>query len=233
MPTLRTAHPRFRMAAFAGIAALGLGGVIAAPASAHDSLIASSPEADEVLDESPDEVVLEFSGAGLTSGEGITNDIVLLDAEDRDWSAEEPAEVEGSVMRTDIPEPLPNGDYEVHYRVVYSDGHSEELSFGFEVDAAEVEEDDQDDEPEAAEEAATATEEPEEADAPDDEGDTSDSPDPDSADSDEAAQTDDSASDEDSGGWGSIGLWAGIGVLVLALAAVVGYTAKRRRGQQP
>lgn len=220
MPTLRTAGPRFRMTAFAGIAALGLGGVIAAPAYAHDSLIASSPEADEVLSESPGEVVLEFSGAGLTTGEGITNDIVVLDAQEQDWSAEEPAEVEGSVMRTEFPEPLPNGEYEVHYRVVYSDGHSEELSFGFEVEAAQVEEEDPSDELEA-------DESPEPTAAPTEELADGSTP----QESSESADAGDSDSDEDFGGVGGVLLWTGLAVGVLAVAGVVFYAVKRRRSQ--
>lgn len=224
MPTLTTAHPRFRMAVLAGSAALGLGVLVAAPAYAHDSLIASSPEADEILSESPEEVVLEFSGAGLTTGEGITNDIVLLDAQEQEWSAEDPAEVEGSVMRTDIPEPLPNGEYQVHYRVVYSDGHSEELSYGFEVEAVE---EDQDDEPlevetgePGLEESATEPTPEEEELLPDDEAGSGDPAD---------AQNDDDH-DDGSGGVGGILLWTGLAAAVLALAGGVGYAAKRRRG---
>lgn len=130
--------------ALSGGGALLLGAMTAAPAAAHDSLIGSTPEADTVLDESPEEVVLEFSGEGLTTGESIPNTIWVTDEDGERWEGE--TQANGPTMRTELDEPLPNGEYEVLYRAVYSDGHSEELGFSFEVDAAEVE-----DEPGAAE----------------------------------------------------------------------------------
>ncbi|GAA1809581.1 copper resistance CopC family protein [Nesterenkonia flava] len=136
--TARTAslNPQaLRITAAAGIAALGLCAAWAAPAWAHDTLISSTPEAGEVLEEAPAEIVLEFSGSGLTVGEGITNDIQVHDDDGEDWASDEPAEVSGSTMSTDLRDELPNGDYEVLYRVVYSDGHDEQQSFEFTVDA--------------------------------------------------------------------------------------------------
>lgn len=133
-PARKVSPKAARIAALSASATLGLSAVMTAPAWAHDTLIASTPEADEVLAESPEEIVLEFSGDGLTVGDTITNDIWVLDEDDENWATEEPADVEGSTMSTDLAEDLPNGEYEVLYRVVYSDGHDEELSFSFEVD---------------------------------------------------------------------------------------------------
>lgn len=116
--------------------ALLLGAMTAAPAWAHDTLIGSTPEADSVLDESPEEIVLEFSGDGLTTGESVPNTIWVTDEDGEHWEGE--TEVDGPTMRTELEDPLPNGEYEVLYHAVYSDGHSEELDFTFEVDAAEV-----------------------------------------------------------------------------------------------
>lgn len=110
---------------------------MAAPAWAHDSLVSSSPEADEVLEESPEEVTLEFSGGGLTTGESIANVIAVSDDSGENWEGE--TEIEGATMWTELPEELPEGDYTVAYRVVYSDGHAEEQSFGFEVAESERE----------------------------------------------------------------------------------------------
>lgn len=120
-----------------GAAGLGLTAVLASPAWAHDTLISSSPAAGEVLTESPEEIVLEFSGGGLTEGEDIPNDIWVLDSEGENWESEEEAQVEGSTMTTELREELPDGEYTVLYHVVYADGHDEELSFEFEVDAGE------------------------------------------------------------------------------------------------
>ena len=123
--------------ALSGAAGLGLTAVLASPAWAHDTLISSSPAAGEVLTESPEEIVLEFSGGGLTEGDDIPNDIWVLDSEGENWESEEEAQVEGSTMTTELREELPDGEYTVLYHVVYSDGHDEELSFEFEVDAGE------------------------------------------------------------------------------------------------
>lgn len=148
---MNTAAPApARIAALTGAAALTLGGLSIAPAYAHDSLIDSTPAEGEVLEESPEEIVLEFSGAGLIVGDTVTNDIWVIGEDDQNWATEQPADVEGSTMSTDLDGELPNGEYEVIYRVVYSDGHDEELSFAFEVDAEEdaaQQEEPEDDEP--------------------------------------------------------------------------------------
>lgn len=226
MPAQPIAPARLRISAIAGCAALTLGALTAVPAYAHDSLIASTPEADEVLAESPEEVVLEFSGSGLTTGDAITNEIRVLGTDEQDWASDDPAEVEGSTMRTDIPEPLPNGEYEVHYRVVYSDGHGEELSFGFEVDDPAAEEEDDDAQPaetevaqDTAETVDPTTEEDDEA-AETSTGDAQDT-------EDEVAEPEGDESDESAQWAGPLG-WVALAAAVLGLAAVVGYAVRRR-----
>lgn len=139
--------------ALAGSAVLLLGAMSAAPAWAHDSLISSTPEAGAVLDESPEEIVLEFSGEGLTTGDSIPNTIWVTDSDGEHWEGD--TEVDGPTMWTELEEPLPNGEYEVLYHAVYSDGHSEELSFDFEVDAPVVDDEDGTEENGADEEAST------------------------------------------------------------------------------
>lgn len=127
-----------RITALSAAAGIGLSlAAVAAPAWAHDSLISSSPEAGEVLETSPEEVVLEFSGDGLTDGEAIANVLQISDAEGENWEGD--TEIEGATMSTELPEELPGGEYTVAYRAVYSDGHAEEQSFDFEVAAAPAE----------------------------------------------------------------------------------------------
>ncbi|WP_166433043.1 copper resistance CopC family protein [Nesterenkonia salmonea] len=204
----------------ASLAAIGLGAVASAPAYAHDTLIDSNPQADQVLEEPPHEVVLEFSGDGLTTGDSITNDILVLDSDEENWASEEPAEIDGSTMRTDIPEPLPNGEYEVRYRVVYSDGHDEELGFNFEVDAplAEGEED-----------AALA--EPRDADATEEAADSTETAEATPTETtDDSADAPDSNAEDASGQWGGPLLWAALAV-ALAGVAVVAWFAVRRRNR--
>ena len=135
--SVETARPRAlgRVLRAQARAVLGLGaamaalGLMAAPAWAHDQLISSSPVADEELEESPDEIRLEFSGSGLTTGEGVTNELRVLDDSGADHSGE--TSVDGSTMSAPVNEPLDDGEYEVEYRVVYADGHAEESSIPF------------------------------------------------------------------------------------------------------
>ena len=129
-----TARPRRRATrAAAGLTllpALVVAG--AAPAAAHDELIRTAPVMDETVDAAPDRVALTFSG-DLIDGEGIQNLLQVRDADGNQWQAE-PGAVEGPTFSAPLCEGLPNGDYQVAYRVVYSDGHSEERSFDFAVD---------------------------------------------------------------------------------------------------
>ena len=225
---IASAHPR--VSALAGCAALTLGALTAVPAYAHDTLIASTPEADEVLAESPEEVVLEFSGSGLTTGDAISNEIWVLGSDEQNWASDDPAEVDGSIMHTDIPEPLPNGEYEIHYRVVYSDGHDEELSFGFEVDDPAAEE--EDDGAQAAEtEAAEDTDESAEPTAEED-AEAAETSTGAAQDAEEEAVESESDESDESAQWAGVLGWVGLGVAVLGLAAVVGYAVRRRARSQ-
>lgn len=202
--------------ALAGSAALLLGAMSAAPAWAHDSMIGSTPEADEVLETSPEEIVLEFSGEGLTTGESIPNTIWVTDSEGEHWEGD--TEVDGPTMWTELEEPLPNGEYEVLYHAVYSDGHSEELSFSFEVDAAVVEDEDENGPDEAA------TQSPESPAAEETEP-TDDA----AAEEEEPAETQDTAAEtqEQFPVWTAIAF--GVGVLVLI---VLGAILVRRKLKQ-
>lgn len=213
------AHRTTRLMALSGAAALGLSAAAAAPAWAHDTLISSTPEEGEVLTESPEEIVLEFSGSGLTQGEDIPNEILVRDAEGESWETEEPAEVEGSTMSTDLQDSLPNGEYTVTYHVVYSDGHDEELSFDFEVedpaaiDSSEAQAEEEVEEPSQEEMA---------------EADTPDMADPaaeeeaaeDAAAQDAAAGEENPAVQDDFPAWAPL-VFAGAGVLVVVTVLVL------------
>ncbi|MGO1523646.1 MAG: copper resistance CopC family protein [Nesterenkonia sp.] len=216
--------------ALSGGAALILGAMTAAPAAAHDTLIGSTPEADAVLDESPEEIVLEFSGEGLTTGESVPNTIWVTGEDGERWDGE--TETDGPTMSTELPESLPNGEYEVLYHAVYSDGHSEELDFTFEVDAAEVE-DEAEDEPTQEQTADTAA--PESA---ADGGEESEEPGTEESAAEESAaaeETDaeetsvDSSAAEDKGeGQFPVAMVLGIGGGVLVLIVVAMLLVRRR-----
>ena len=106
-------------------------GLLLAPqvANAHDVLTDSTPEIDSTVETTPEEIRLQFSGQPL-SGEGLTNLIRVTDAQGNQWQDGE-AVVEGYDLAIPVCEGLPQGDYTVAYRVVYSDGHTGEESFSF------------------------------------------------------------------------------------------------------
>ncbi|MCR2827511.1 copper resistance CopC family protein [Microbacterium sp. zg.Y909] len=90
----------------------------AGPASAHDELSSSSPAADERLETAPASVSLEFTADVMQVGALV----MIADADGGDWAAGEPV-VEYSTVTVPVEEGMPEGGYEVRWRVVSSDGH--------------------------------------------------------------------------------------------------------------
>lgn len=108
-----------RKAAGLGIlAALAAGVALSAtPASAHSSLIGSTPQDGAVLGEAPDEVVLEFD-------EEVQPDfsqVAVLDAEENHYEDGDPVSAGPTV--TQAVTDLPSGEYSISYRVGSADGH--------------------------------------------------------------------------------------------------------------
>jgi copper resistance protein C len=136
-PTARPAHDsspvrrfgRLGTAAASVSAAALLALAAAAPAAAHDQLLSTSPEAGSTAASAPQTLTLEFSG-DLITGQGIQNVATVTDKDGNQWQDGEP-QVSGPQLSAALCEGMPNGEYEVSYRVVYSDGHSEEKSFDF------------------------------------------------------------------------------------------------------
>lgn len=106
-------------------------GLLLAPSSAHahDMLVESTPEVGSSVDTTPTEVRLRFSGIPL-SGQGLTNVIQVTDAQGNQWHNGDLA-VEGYELAVPLCEGLPQGEYEVAYRVIYSDSHTGEERFSF------------------------------------------------------------------------------------------------------
>lgn len=210
IPSQQITVRRLAGAAAVGALALGTGVAGAAPAWAHDTLIGSTPDDDARVTEPLEDVTLEFSGGGLTTGEGITNEIRVTDEDGEDHGTE--TEVDGSTMSTSFEEPLPDGEYDVVYRVVYSDGHDEEGTLSFTVDAG-IEA--------AGDEADDETEEPAEGSAADTAEDSAE--DASEADADDAAEAE-GAQDpvsEEGGASGWIVVLLGIGGVLIVLLAVI------------
>lgn len=100
------------------LAVTALLAVGAAPASAHDQLLTSTPVADTALDAGPAEVSLQFSDSVLTIGAIV----LLVDQDERDWIGGDPV-LDGSTVTASVDGALPAGAYEVRWRVVSADGH--------------------------------------------------------------------------------------------------------------
>lgn len=171
-------------------------------AYAHDVLIESEPEIGSTVDTTPTEVRLRFSGTPL-SGEGLANLIRVTDAQDNQWQDGE-VTVEGYELAVPLCENLPQGEYTVAYRVIYSDGHTGEERFNFtNADPNAPEEGTPDNCGEASDQASTET--------------------PDTADANEAQDMSDAndTADENSStslpGW----IWVAGGAGVVVIAGIV------------
>ncbi|MDZ4351654.1 MAG: copper resistance protein CopC [Arthrobacter sp.] len=100
----------------------------AAPAAlAHDQLISSSPAPDERPDKSPANITLTFSSPLLTLG----HEVRVVDEDARNWVSGAPV-LSRETLAQPLPE-LPDGGYQVSWRVVSADGHPISGSYGFQV----------------------------------------------------------------------------------------------------
>lgn len=114
--------PVRRIAAGLAVAAVAVLAV-AAPASAHDSLVNSTPGADERLDAAPESIVLTFSGELLVLGDSTLGAVVIVvDENGRDWVSGD-VEVSGNTVTTPVDPAMPDAGYQVRWQVVSEDGH--------------------------------------------------------------------------------------------------------------
>jgi copper resistance protein C len=90
----------------------------ATAASAHDELVGSDPSPGAALDAAPAAVRLDFSADVLTFGAAI----VVADDTDATWQSGEPV-LDGASVSVPLDPALPDGSYQVRWRVVSSDGH--------------------------------------------------------------------------------------------------------------
>lgn len=106
---------------------VGIGLPTAPPAFAHDQLISSSPAPDETLPTAPTGITLTFSSPLLTLG----HEVRVIDGEGRN-RVDRAAELTRETLTQPLPD-LPDGAYQVAWRVVSADGHPISGSFGFRV----------------------------------------------------------------------------------------------------
>ncbi|MHA7306496.1 copper resistance CopC family protein [Arthrobacter sp. TMN-49] len=119
-----------RSLVIAALLCLGFGLVTAAPASAHDQLISSNPTPEERLGVAPSSVKLSFSAPLLTLG----YEIRIVDAGSKNW-ARGTATLDRDSLSQPVVADLPEGEYQVRWRVVSSDGHPINGAYSFLVGA--------------------------------------------------------------------------------------------------
>jgi methionine-rich copper-binding protein CopC len=114
--------PARRFAAGLAVAAVAILAT-AAPASAHDALIHSTPEADQRLETAPETIELVYSGDLLVLGDSADGAVVLVvDGEGHDWASGE-VEVRGNTVTATLDAGMPDAGYQVRWQVVSEDGH--------------------------------------------------------------------------------------------------------------
>lgn len=115
----------------AAVAALALCAALlatASPAAAHDELTGSTPADGEVLQVAPGAVELTFSNVPAAIG----SEVRVLDAEGTNW-AEGDVRILDNIAMQKLRSGAPAGSYTVQWRVVSSDAHPIEGTFGFSV----------------------------------------------------------------------------------------------------
>jgi hypothetical protein len=105
---------------------LALGLASAPAASAHDQLVSSTPATGERLSVAPSSVALKFNAPLLTLG----HEIRVVDAASRNW-VQGDAVLAREMLTQPLAPGLPEGEYQVRWRVVSSDGHPINGSYSF------------------------------------------------------------------------------------------------------
>lgn len=104
---------------------------MAAPAAAHDDIVAASPAAGSSIGVGPNEISLTFSGEILTETSAVVIEVIAPDGQN---VAVDPPQIDGTTVTQGLaPEQAP-GLYTVRWRVVSSDGHpiSDEYTYTLE-----------------------------------------------------------------------------------------------------
>lgn len=105
-------------------------------ANAHDQLIGSTPKDGATVKQAPEDITLEFSGV-LQSLSGVDSTVVSLTLDGEKIDTE--AQTKGTTVTVTPAQELANGEYQLAYRVVSSDGHPIENKIGFSIDAPQAE----------------------------------------------------------------------------------------------
>jgi methionine-rich copper-binding protein CopC len=110
----RTAGAVFAAVLLAIGAAVG----VATPVQAHDQIISTSPSEDGHVDTAPAEVSMVYTDSLIEVGAVV----LVMDDTDKDW-ADGPVALDGPNATQALKPGMPDGIYQVRWRVVSSDGH--------------------------------------------------------------------------------------------------------------
>ena len=106
-------------AALAGLLATALAvSALPSAAHAHDQVLSTTPASQEHLDAAPEEVSMVFTADILDIGATI----LVVDDAGADWAVGD-MQLEGATATQTVDTAMPNGRYQVRWRVVSSDGH--------------------------------------------------------------------------------------------------------------
>jgi copper resistance protein C len=110
-----------------GVACLALLG-LATPASAHNSLIGSTPRDGASMEAGPTQIELKFDEP-VQAGQGL-NSIAVIGPNNDHWEAG-PAQVDSNVVTAPVRPLGPAGAYKIGWRILSADGHpvTGELTF--------------------------------------------------------------------------------------------------------
>jgi methionine-rich copper-binding protein CopC len=198
-----------------------------------------TPADGDRIESPPDEVVLTFSADPIEVG----SEVLVVDADGTDWSASEP-EYSGRDVTVGLDPDMPDGDFEIQWRVVSSDGHPIQGVIEFEVasgsGADSTPSDDEGSAPSAGTDSSTqqpTDEATDQSEAPSAGGSTDPSDEPGDADEpDDADQADpadqsgiDQADDDSSVPWVPIAVVAGAVILAALVVAAVLRARRSRR----
>lgn len=110
------------------VIALSVVSPLAPAANAHDSVLMTVPADGDQVDLPPAEVAITFTDEILELGAFVT----VVDGDKKNW-AEGDLRLEGAQVTQPVAADLPDGAYDVRWRVVSADGHSVSGSFAFTV----------------------------------------------------------------------------------------------------
>lgn len=114
--------PFRRIAAGVAVAAIAIFAT-AVPASAHDTLISSTPSNGEQLGSPPESIVMTFSADLIVLDSSTAGaEVLVVDESGRDWVADVP-DVQGDTVTVPLSPGMPEAGYQVRWQVVSSDGH--------------------------------------------------------------------------------------------------------------